>query len=285
MRKLTISIGQLVIFLAVLVPITCSAQTAEEKFWKEYVEACSPSALLNGHAKFLGATNVFGPGTTFGTNGGTANPIAQLTSYLPADKAESVIVFGNPANCSAIGSKSWDLTLGVPVSFPGSPDSVSLGAALSNAKSISVSIDSVSIDSIPVAVWEDAADHSDHTLHAYIDAVDGNSFLMDSAVAVKGVKITYILKSSLSADLKAQFQDKKIAVGSTSNPAEIKIDVAPGDQTVVLEVLEKVYMLGQFLKIDKIKTQEQGFKSEPGPSGQNQTIPKKPIHVSATVPN
>jgi len=46
-----------------------------------------------------------------------------------------------------------------------------------------------------------------------------------AAATVTGVKITYNLKDSISADLKAQVQNKVLTVGGARTPAEVKVDV------------------------------------------------------------
>jgi hypothetical protein len=281
--KRTTSLTVLLVFWMAATVQVASAQSAQEKFWTQYVEACNPSSMFNSHAHFLGATNLYGPGTTFGLKGDTTNPIADATSYFPsaADSAAK-LQKGADASCGATGNRNWNLSLGVPISFGKGVDAVNLSAALTNVKSITVSIATVTVDSIPVADWEDAADASDRTKHAYTDAVDGNTYLMNAAVAATGIKVVYTLNASLSAAVTANLQVKSVVtIGSSGKPAQFQLTIGPDGQSVTLTSQDRVYLIGQFLKIKRIPPKDQLTVKSVDSSGKPIMAPKVPIHVEA----
>jgi len=237
------------------------ADTSQEKFWTDYIEACSPGTQLNGHAHLIGPTNPIGPGSVWGMAGKTTNLIATEKTYLgdpnAAGQFSDVVYPPAPANCSALGGRKWDLTLGVPVTLaPG--NAADLALALKNAKDITVSIDSVEIVSIPIATWEDQANKISHESAAYTDAVDGKHYLMSAAYAVKGLTVKYTLDSSVSASLKANIQASKVvSVGTAGNPVTAQVDISNDGQVITLKTTGSSYVLGQFLTIQKVKPKDQ----------------------------
>jgi hypothetical protein len=265
------------------------ADSSQEKFWTQYIEACDPASQLNNHAHFLGMTNSVGPGSVWGIAGGTTNLLATADSYLGAPdtsgKFKSVQYATTEANCTDKGSRNWDFSLGVPVSIVQDAGSVDLSLALKNAKTITVAIKAIQIDSVPVAIWEDAATvNTSHSSSVYTDAVDGKHYLLNAAVAVTGLTITYTLDNSLSASLQASIQaGKAVNIGTQANPITAKVDVSNTGQTVTLTATDRTYVLGQFLKINKVapKKQDPTFTPQPSqPPSTPNAQPKQPAPSS-----
>jgi hypothetical protein len=275
MKPLTGFVGSLALGLTLMQSLEAYAQSAQANFWKQYVEACDPSSFVNEKAYFFGATNTYGPGSTFGLRGGTTNPIARASSYfglIPPPVAP-----GKIADCRAIGNRTWSITLGVPIVMNANRQAINLSAALSSATSIAISIANVAVDAIPISDWEDAADKLPLTAHAFTDIVDGSHRMMSAGVAVEGIKITYTLETALSAGITAQVQQRAIQVGTANNPAQFKVTISPNGRIVTLESKERVYLLGQLLKIRKIPQKEIDSPTGARPRISVDSIPESPF--------
>jgi hypothetical protein len=302
MKQTSLCIGALTLLAALNSPLYSRADNVagEERFWLQYIEACSPASSLNNHAHFLGPSNPIGPGSVWGLASGTTNLVAPQESYLgPPDvsgKFKTIEYATASADCEDKGTRTWDFSLGLPISIVSASDSANVGVALKNSKAITVAIKSVQIDSVPVALWEDAATKiTDHSSSVYMDAVDGKHYLLNTAVAVTGLTITFTPDSSQTASLKANIQaGTTVNVGTQSNPVTAQVDVGNSGQSVTLTVPDRIYILGQFLRIDKIapSKQDSSYAGLP-PSSLTQSSPPpttarpKPLshlHVTSEVP-
>jgi len=228
---------------------------SEQKFWTQYLKDCNPAVQIGKNAQFFGSTNNIGPGSVWGTASGATNLVATESSYLGAavgGKYPSVNYATASGACSGTGTRTWDFSLGLPVTF-GTDDAASLAAQLKNVKTIKLSVNSVEIDSIPTAAWEDAANKIDHSSAEFEDAADGKHYVMSAGMAVTGLTITYTLDSSISAELKGNIQaGKTVNVGTASNPVDAKVDVDTSGEVVTITATGRVYILGQLLKLEAI---------------------------------
>ena len=233
-----------------------SCHDSEQKFWTQYIEACGPSAQLNKNAYFLASNNI-GPGSVWGTAGGTANLDALPSAYLgppnPATQQYAGVNYATSAtSCSGTSTRTWDLTLGLPISISNEAD-LTAALSISNVKTITVSIASVEIDSVPAATWEDAANKLNPTSSEFMDAADGHHFLMSAAEAVTGLTIKYTLNSAVSANVKGNIQaGKTVNIGTAQTPAQAQVDVDTTGQVVTFTAPGKTYVLGQFLRLKPI---------------------------------
>jgi hypothetical protein len=286
MRTAKVCLGVLLCIVSLSLASFGDNLSRQQKFWTDYILTCSPDAQFNGKSVFLGSTNPIGPGSVWGLGGGSANFVAPSETYLgsadPKGKIPGVQYPPSPNSCSAVGARSWDLSLGLPINLTGGGASADLSLALKNAKSITIEIEGAQVDSVAIATWQDSANKIDHSSAAYTDAVDGKHYLMSAAVAVTGLKITFNLDSSISAALKANFQaGKTVTVGSPDNPMQAQVNVDTTGQKVIFEAKERAYVLGQLLLIDKIPPKKQGYAKVMGPTGQQIVRPMSPIIVKS----
>ena len=241
--------------------VTCSMACyadSQGDFWTQYILKCNPNALSNKQDFYLGSTNAIIPGSVWARRGGTVNLIAESSAYFGTMSAATAALTAHQteANCSGAGNQTWDLKLGVPVDLTGI-GSADLTAAMNQARTIQIQIAKTWVQAVPIAAWEDAANAAAEKVKCgnaeYRDAVNGTGFLMNAAVAIDGLTVTYTLKSALSADLQANFSaGKMVTVGSTSNPLQANVTVTNGGTTVTLAMTGTAYPLGRFLRINRV---------------------------------
>jgi len=157
------------------------------------------------------------------------------------------------ATCTDSQMPSWNVSWGIPLDITGIGNA-SISGAVSSAKDIKVKIDQTWVESVDTSAFEDALDKMDHSRHAYTDAVNGQSYFLNSTIAVKGLTITFTLTNAVSADVQGEFAaGKTLNIGTTTSPARVKVTVGNGGNTITVSAPDKTYILGRLLKIDKVK--------------------------------
>lgn len=254
--------GTVALFCLCALSVSAVAADNQQKFWTDYIESCYPDSQLNGKARFLGAANPIGPGSVWGTAGGTANLVAGEEKYLGKadDKGHYPVVTyaRNTVECSAKGARKWDFTLGAPINIL-SAGNLNLTVALKNSQQAEVKIDAVKVDSIGIAEWSDAAGKIDRNSQVFLQAVDGRHYLMTAALAISGMTITYTLDDSITAQVKGWFHaGQKVQVGSSDNPIEAGLDISTDGKkaTVTIPASNPAYVLGELRPIKKMKEKD-----------------------------
>jgi hypothetical protein len=250
----------LVMVLAFLIPTRMAARTTEEKFWIDYLSACSPAAQLDGKAYYIGSANQIGPGSVWGLGGGSVNLVADQKSYLGEPDAKgqyrNVQYPSISGSCTAQGSRAWDLSIGLPFNIS-AIGNASLTLALKSAKSITIQVNAVRVDSIGIAQWSDATDEVDRTTTVFQQAVDGHHYLMTAADAILGMEIKFTGDDSFAAKVTAATQiSKTVQLGTASTPVQAELNLTDSGKTATITIPASalVYPLAKFQPVERMKT-------------------------------
>lgn len=249
-----------VVFVAstILTTVNSTAESKQEKFWREYISACFPNGSYGRDSRYIDSTNLVGPGSVWGMRGGSLNLTASQSSYLGAaesGKYKLVQYATSTGSCTAKGVKKLGIDIGVPVAVTGGEYAAEISAAIGNSRDITVTIDQVQIDRIGAAEWSDEMiTHAKPDTAVFRDAVDGNHYLMTSAYAISKMTITYKIDSTVSAGLMAKIKaGEAVTLGSSDKPLHAKVEVNGANNEITLKFTDKAYVVGTFSKINKLQ--------------------------------
>lgn len=230
----------LLLVAATVLLVGCSDKSARVA-WQKVLKGCATSDLLGKDLVYLGPTNNLGAGTLFRKMGRDGFQLS-----LPADAymngVDGLIHDDSPANCKgtaktsiALGGKvTTDQLLSVPME---------LGATLSDAKTVEVSVDSYRWQSIVLVPYEDFVTKlpTDSSVRRAI--IDKQDRILTRALRVSGLKAKLLFATAVEPSVKATLPSAiKDAAG---NGVELKA-TWKDDRTLELAAVEDAFIAGEF---------------------------------------
>lgn len=191
------------------------------KMWVKIISDCAPTQAIGKNILFFGLSNDVGPGSVWRYASDKSLRIKfELSDAFPATTDQDrLITKGNFNPCANNSATDWDIKLGLPFSINADSISADIGAVLSSATHVKVSLTGVGTDLLKETKWK----HAFAALtppNEYADALlEPDGLLAENAVKVKGMTMVFTYDRALGVDIQAKFKTKSFSVTDAGTAA------------------------------------------------------------------
>jgi hypothetical protein len=214
----------------------CKSQPQARDTWSTVIKNCVGSDVLGSKFSYFGPSNNVGPGAVWRERGDGGLALVWPVDIIAPKFPTGVVHRNPPMTCSGVAGSTFDGKVGASlITSAVKGISVDAQAALNNAKSINVSVDSVTIEQIAEGPYQ-----------AYIDANPNSAYVKDAskkanlvssvAYKVSGFKASLTYSSGGAASAEAAFKPGGASSSIASIGANFNVKSTSND---TLEITSK----------------------------------------------
>jgi hypothetical protein len=189
--------------------------------WRRILKNCARTDVIGKDTLFFGVSNTIGPGSVWRfAQDGSLRLMFELSDAFP-DEVDRVklITVNNTGSCLGSSSSGWNLKLGLPFATPATAVSGDVGAMLSRARKVTVSITGFAVDVLKGTNWRTAFMNLGDTNPYVVELLQQNRLVAENVVKVTGLKAVFEFGTALGADVQASFKGRTITVGGDTSGA------------------------------------------------------------------